>query len=98
MEAINQVNVRGMPVDIRRIEVEDHTDHAKITLWRQFADDPKVVTGAYRNFSNLGINVYRNEISFNSTQRTAITVRYRYVCVYMYILKLNVLILENTCL
>lgn len=70
-EDARTVQVKGSQVPIRTMMVEDTTGKAKVTLWRECCDT-EVRTGDFVTITDVIINVYKQETSFSTTQRTQI--------------------------
>lgn len=72
-EATREVMVNNQPVKVKNVYIEDRTAKCKVALWRSFTQEP-VRPGEYVEITDLVTNVYRNEVSLQTTVRSSIKV------------------------
>jgi ssDNA-binding replication factor A large subunit len=67
------VKVREEEVQIKSIMIEDDTQKAKITLWRELAA-VETRPGNYIQVTDVIVNVFNNQTSLRTTSRSTVTV------------------------
>lgn len=69
--------VRGEPVPVRTITLEQNTDKIKVSLWRQEAES-SIQSGDCVAITNLVVKTYQGQNQLSSTTRTKVQVQYFY--------------------
>lgn len=88
-ETPREVVVKGSPVQVRTVTLQDKEDRVKLALWRKLADE-NIKAGDYVNVSNVLITSYQDHVELASTSRTKVEVHKPIMSQKFYLLLPNV--------